>query len=68
MEVAMPKVWLQIEGWWEGGKCEVVTIVVLRHQPSTVAPGTVSQESESEKDREKVQRLKGYRSTQNHLL
>ncbi|KIR70296.1 hypothetical protein I310_05923 [Cryptococcus deuterogattii CA1014] len=50
MEVAMPKVWLQIEGWWEGGKCEVVTIVVLRHQPSTVAPQTASQDSESKKD------------------
>lgn len=46
----MPKVWLQIEGWWEGGKCEVVTIVVLRHQPSTVAPQTASQDSESKKD------------------
>ncbi|KIR26085.1 hypothetical protein I309_05036 [Cryptococcus deuterogattii LA55] len=50
MEVAMPKVWLQIEGWWEGGKCEVVTIVVLRHQPSTVAPQTASQDGESKKD------------------
>lgn len=59
MEVAMPKVWLQIEGWWEGGKCEVVTIVVLRHQPSTVAPGTVSQESESEKDRGESAKAEG---------
>ncbi|KAL0240364.1 hypothetical protein I308_106615 [Cryptococcus tetragattii IND107] len=50
MEVAMPKVWLQIEGWWEGGTCEVVTIVVLRHQPSTVAPQTVSQEGGTKKD------------------
>ncbi|WVQ85214.1 hypothetical protein IAT38_007379 [Cryptococcus sp. DSM 104549] len=38
LEVAMPKVWLQIEGWWKGGKCEVVTIVMLRHQPSVASP------------------------------
>lgn len=59
MEVAMPKVWLQIEGWWEGGKCEVVTIVVLRHQPSTVAPGTASQEGEDEKDRGESAKAEG---------
>ncbi|WWD22838.1 hypothetical protein CI109_107332 [Kwoniella shandongensis] len=34
LEVAMPRVCLQIEGWWKGGGCEVVTIVQLRHQPS----------------------------------
>ncbi|WVQ74051.1 hypothetical protein IAR50_003633 [Cryptococcus sp. DSM 104548] len=34
VDVALPKVWLQIEGWWDGKLCEVTIIVVLRHQPS----------------------------------
>ncbi|KAK8844610.1 hypothetical protein IAR55_006457 [Kwoniella newhampshirensis] len=38
LEVAMPRVCLQIEGWWKGGQCEVVTIVQLRHQPSMASP------------------------------
>ncbi|WWC85678.1 uncharacterized protein L201_000544 [Kwoniella dendrophila CBS 6074] len=33
-DVAMPKVGMQIEGWWKGARCEVTTIVQLRHQSS----------------------------------
>nr|XP_019048596.1 hypothetical protein I302_02368 [Kwoniella bestiolae CBS 10118]OCF27526.1 hypothetical protein I302_02368 [Kwoniella bestiolae CBS 10118] len=33
-DVAMPKVGMQIENWWKGGRCEVTTIVQLRQQSS----------------------------------
>ncbi|WVR03276.1 hypothetical protein IAU60_000267 [Kwoniella sp. DSM 27419] len=34
IEVALPRVGMQIEGWWTGGRCEVTTIVQLRPQSS----------------------------------
>ncbi|ODO09076.1 hypothetical protein I350_02675 [Cryptococcus amylolentus CBS 6273] len=42
VDVAFPKVWLQIEGWWDGGFCEVSTIVVLRHQPHMSSADSVN--------------------------
>ncbi|KAK4683698.1 mediator of RNA polymerase II transcription subunit 14, partial [Tremellales sp. Uapishka_1] len=39
-EVAMPKVFMQIRDWWKGGKCQVVTVVQLRHRPSLSSAGT----------------------------
>ncbi|WVF66324.1 hypothetical protein IAT40_001064 [Kwoniella sp. CBS 6097] len=41
VEVALPKVGMQIENWWKGGVCEVTTIVQLRHQ-SPMAQATVN--------------------------
>ncbi|KAI9633134.1 mediator complex subunit MED14-domain-containing protein [Dioszegia hungarica] len=38
-EVAMPRVWIQVGGWWKGGKCSAVTVVQLRHRPSTPTSG-----------------------------
>nr|ODN88985.1 hypothetical protein L203_02391 [Cryptococcus depauperatus CBS 7841] len=46
MDVAMPKMWLRIEGWWTG-KAEVCTVVVLRHQPS-VSAATIKSSTTSE--------------------
>nr|XP_019014394.1 uncharacterized protein I206_00476 [Kwoniella pini CBS 10737]OCF53175.1 hypothetical protein I206_00476 [Kwoniella pini CBS 10737] len=40
VDVAMPKVGMQIENWWTGGKCEVSTIVRLRQQSSMTQTST----------------------------
>ncbi|OCF71301.1 hypothetical protein I204_07928 [Kwoniella mangroviensis CBS 8886] len=48
-DVAMPKVGMQIEDWWKGGRCEVTTIVQLRQQSSmsqTSTPTTSQPHSE----------------------
>ncbi|RSH89438.1 mediator complex subunit [Saitozyma podzolica] len=39
-DVAMPRVYMQIQDWWKGGKCHVVTVVQLRHRPSVSEAGT----------------------------
>ncbi|WVQ93944.1 hypothetical protein IAU59_001022 [Kwoniella sp. CBS 9459] len=48
VEVALPKVGMQIENWWKGGVCEVTTIVQLRHQtPMTQTNASSSSEDNS---------------------
>ncbi|OCF33140.1 hypothetical protein I316_05185 [Kwoniella heveanensis BCC8398] len=47
VEVALPKVGMQIENWWKGGICEVTTIVQLRHQ-SPMAQATTSASSDGD--------------------
>nr|XP_018266491.1 uncharacterized protein I303_00466 [Kwoniella dejecticola CBS 10117]OBR88649.1 hypothetical protein I303_00466 [Kwoniella dejecticola CBS 10117] len=45
VDVAMPKVGMQIENWWTGGRCEVTTIVRLQQQSSMAQTPTTSRDT-----------------------
>lgn len=39
-DVALPLVHIQLREWWKGGKCEVVTVIQLRHKPALASSET----------------------------